>query len=122
MTLDNLVTGWQDAVKFVPFERGDLLSRSDIDCVFEKYAPVAVMHFAALSQVGESMQKPGLYWQNNVIGSLNLIQSAVYHGYQGPKMSTTILTRNQTLLNSLLLTASGSRKTIHSMMLISALH
>jgi len=42
--------------------------------------------------------------------------------YQGPKMPTTILTRNQTLLNSLLLTASGSRKTIHSMMLISALH
>ena len=39
VTFDNLVTGWQDAVKFSPFERGDLLNRSDIDRVFEKYAP-----------------------------------------------------------------------------------
>ena len=38
------------------------------------------MHFAALSQVGESMQKPGLYWQNNVMVWLNLIQVAVDHG------------------------------------------
>ena len=45
----------------------------------KKYSPVAIMHFAALSQVGESMKKPGLYWENNVIGSLNLIQSAVEH-------------------------------------------
>ena len=38
-----------------------------------------MLHFAALSQVGESMQEPGLYWQNNVMGSLNLIQAAVDH-------------------------------------------
>ena len=80
VTLDNLSTGWQDAIKFGPFEKGDLLNKSDIERVFEKYNPSAVMHFAALSQVGESMQKPGLYWENNVIGSLNLIQSAVDHG------------------------------------------
>ena len=79
VTFDNLVTGWRDAVKFGPFERGDLLNKSDIDCVFEKHSPVAVMHFAALSQVGESIQKPGLYWHNNVMGSLNLIQTAVEH-------------------------------------------
>lgn len=80
VTFDNLVTGWQDAVKFGPFVRGDLLNRSDINHVFEKYSPVAVMHFAALSQVSESMHVPGLYWQNNVVGSLNLIQAAVDHG------------------------------------------
>jgi len=79
VTFDNLFTGWQDAVKFGPFEKLDLLNRSDIDRIFDKYSPVAIMHFAALSQVGESMQKPGLYWQNNVIGSLNLIQAAVDH-------------------------------------------
>ena len=61
MTFDNLTTVWQDAAKFGPMKKGDLLNRSDIDRVFEKYASVAVMHFAALSQVGESMQKPGLY-------------------------------------------------------------
>ena len=61
VTFDNLVTGWRDAVKFGPFELGDLLNKGDVDRVFEKHSPVAVMHFAALSQVGESMQKPGLY-------------------------------------------------------------
>ena len=92
VTYDNLCTGWQDAVKFGPFEHGDLLNRSEIDRVFEKYAPVAVMHFAALSQVGESMQKPGLYWQNNVIGSLNLIQAAVDHGCMDFVFSSTCAT------------------------------
>ena len=92
VTFDNLVTGWQDAVKFGPFERGDLQNRSDIDRVFEKYAPIAVMHFAALSQVGESMQKPGLYWQNNVMGSLNLIQSATDHGCMDFVFSSTCAT------------------------------
>ena len=77
VTFDNLVTGWQDAVKFGPFERGDLLDRARLDEVFAKYEPVAVMHFAALSQVGESMSQPGRYWHNNVGGSLNLIEAAV---------------------------------------------
>lgn len=79
VTFDNLSTGWRDAVKFGPFEKGDLLVKEEIDRVFEKYSPVAVMHFAALSQVAESMRQPGLYWKNNVLGSLNLIQSAVEH-------------------------------------------
>ena len=92
VTFDNLVTGWRDAVKFGPFEQGDLLNKGDVDQVFEKHSPVAVMHFAALSQVGESMQKPGLYWQNNVIGSLNLIQSAVDHGCMDFVFSSTCAT------------------------------
>ena len=92
VTFDNLVTGWRDAVKFGPFEQGDLLNKSDIDQVFEKHSPVAVMHFAALSQVGESMQKPGLYWQNNVMGSLNLIQAAVDNGCMDFVFSSTCAT------------------------------
>ena len=92
ITFDNLVTGWRDAVKFGPFEQGDLLNKGDIDRVFEKYLPIAVMHFAALSQVGESMQNPGLYWQNNVMGSLNLIQAAVDHGCMNFVFSSTCAT------------------------------
>lgn len=76
VTYDNLETGWQDAVKFGPFERGNLLDRDRLDRVFDHYAPVAVMHFAALSQVGESMKEPGRYWRNNVLGSLSLIEAA----------------------------------------------
>ena len=92
VTFDNLVTGWRDAVKFGPFEEGDLLNTSDVERVFEKYSPIAVMHFAALSQVGESMHKPGLYWQNNVIGSLNLIQAAVDNGCMDFVFSSTCAT------------------------------
>jgi len=77
VTFDNLVTGWQDAVKFGPFAQGDLQDRARLDAVFAQYEPVAVVHFAALSQVGESMSDPGAYWRNNVGGSLNLIEAAV---------------------------------------------
>ena len=55
VTFDSLVTGWEDAVKFGPFERGDLLDRARLDEVFAAYRPVAVMHFAALRQVVESL-------------------------------------------------------------------
>ncbi len=92
VTFDNLVTGWQDAVKFGPFVKGDLLDRAAIDAVFAEYAPVAVMHFAALSQVGESMQHPGRYWQNNVIGSLNLIEAATAAGCTDFVFSSTCAT------------------------------
>ncbi|MEM9126290.1 MAG: UDP-glucose 4-epimerase GalE [Pseudomonadota bacterium] len=77
VTLDNFDTGWRDAVKFGPYEEGDLLDRARLDEVFAKHKPVAVMHFAALSQVGEAMSEPGRYWRNNVSGSLNLIEAAV---------------------------------------------
>jgi len=92
VTYDNLVTGWQDAVQFGPFEQGDLLDRTRLDQVFAEHAPVAVMHFAALSQVGESMQKPGLYWQNNVEGSRNLIEAACDAGCMNFVFSSTCAT------------------------------
>lgn len=77
VTFDNLSTGWADAVKFGPLEDGNLLDRARIDTVFAKHQPIAVMHFAALSQVGDSMKDPGLYWRENVTGALNLIEAAV---------------------------------------------
>ena len=66
ITFDNLITGWEDAVNFGPFEKGDLLNRDEVNRVFEKFSPVAIIHFAALSQVGESILDPGRYWENNV--------------------------------------------------------
>ncbi|MEM1004208.1 MAG: NAD-dependent epimerase/dehydratase family protein, partial [Pseudomonadota bacterium] len=92
VTLDNLSTGWRDAVKFGPFEHGDLLDRARLDQVFETYQPVAVMHFAALSQVGEAMREPGRYWSNNVTGSLNLIEAAVAAGCLDFVFSSTCAT------------------------------
>lgn len=61
VTFDNLVTGWEEAVKFGPFINGDLRDRDALDRAFAEHQPQAVMHFAALSQVGEAMQKPELY-------------------------------------------------------------
>ena len=77
VTFDNLSTGWAEAVKFGPLVQGDLLDRQALDAVFSKYKPVAVMHFAALSQVGEATRDPGRYWRNNLGGSLNLIEAMV---------------------------------------------
>lgn len=92
VTYDNLVTGWKDAVKFGPFEQGDLLDRSRLDEVFAKHRPSAVMHFAALSQVGEAMSEPGLYWRNNVLGSLTLAEAAVAAGCKDFVFSSTCAT------------------------------
>ncbi|MGR3761199.1 UDP-glucose 4-epimerase GalE [Roseobacteraceae bacterium NS-SX3] len=92
VTYDNLVTGWQDAVKFGPFEKGDLTDRARLDEVFAKYQPAAVMHFAALSQVGEAMKEPGRYWANNVGGSLTLIEAAVAAGCLNVVFSSTCAT------------------------------
>lgn len=89
---DNLITGWKDAVKFGPFEQGDLNDRARLDQVFAKYQPTAVMHFAALSQVGEAMSQPGRYWANNVGGSLNLIEASVAAGVRDFVFSSTCAT------------------------------
>jgi UDP-glucose 4-epimerase len=79
ITFDNFSTGWRDAVRFGPCVQGDLTDRAAIDRAFEEYQPKAILHFAALSRVDEAMAKPGLYWRNNVLGSLNLIEAAVAH-------------------------------------------
>ena len=92
VTYDNLETGWEDAVKFGPFAKGDLLDRARLDAVFAEYKPTAVMHFAALSQVGESMTNPGKYWRNNVEGSLTLIEAAVAAGCKKFVFSSTCAT------------------------------
>ena len=92
ITVDNLSTGWSEAVKFGPFERVDLLDQDKLGQVFEMYKPHAVMHFAAFSQVGESVEDPAKYWRNNVMGSLNLFQTCVEHGCKRVIFSSTCAT------------------------------
>ncbi|HRO16020.1 MAG TPA: UDP-glucose 4-epimerase GalE [Paracoccus sp. (in: a-proteobacteria)] len=77
VTYDNLCTGWREAVKFGPFEQGELMDRTRLDEVFAQHRPVAVMHFAALSQVGEAMREPAKYWRGNVGASLSLIEATL---------------------------------------------
>ncbi len=92
VTYDNLCTGWREAVRFGPFEQGELTDRARLDEVFARYRPQAVMHFGALSQVGESIRAPGLYWHTNVAGSLCLIEAAVAAGCLDFVFSSTCAT------------------------------
>jgi UDP-glucose 4-epimerase len=92
VTYDNFSTGWRDAARFGPMEEGDLLDRARLDQVFARHRPAAVMHFAALSQVGEAMGDPGRYWRNNVCGSLTLIEAAVAAGCLAFVFSSTCAT------------------------------
>jgi UDP-glucose 4-epimerase len=92
ITFDNLSTGWLDAVKYGPFVKGDLMKKSDLDEVFMQYKPIAVMHFGAFSQVGESIENPGKYWRNNVLGSLNLIEKSLEYECNNIVFSSTCAT------------------------------
>jgi UDP-arabinose 4-epimerase len=76
---DNLVYGHREAVQWGPLEEGDIADRVRLDEVFAKYAPVAVLHFAAYAYVGESVQDPGKYYRNNVLGSLVLLEAVRDH-------------------------------------------
>ena len=89
VVFDNLRTGWRQAVKFGPFIEGDLLDREAIFGVLDAVKPSAVMHFAALSNVGESNEKPDLYWRNNVGGSLNLLDAMATAGTDSLVFSST---------------------------------
>jgi len=92
VTYDNLSTGWADAVRFGPLAEGDLLDRDRLAAVFAEWKPAAVMHFAALSQVGESVARPGLYWRNNLCGSLNLAEAMLAAGCRKLVFSSTCAT------------------------------
>lgn len=92
VAFDNFSTGWEEAVKFGPLARGDLMDRASIDAAFATYRPIAVMHFAAKSLVGESMSNPGKYWRENVNGALNLVEAAVDAGCLNFVFSSTCAT------------------------------
>ena len=57
VVFDDLSTGWAESVKWGPLVRGDLMDRSAINAALADHRPVAVMHFAALSLVGEAMHR-----------------------------------------------------------------
>lgn len=87
-TLRNVKSGG----KVLASVKGDLLNTSDIDDVFESYKLDAVIHFAAFSQVAESMGNPGKYYRNNVCGTLNLLDSMRSHDVRMIVFSSTAAT------------------------------
>jgi UDP-glucose 4-epimerase len=78
-TLDNLSTGHRDAVLGGEFVLGDLADRALLDKLFSERGIDGVMHFASFIQVGESVQNPARYYENNVVNTLNLLDAMVAH-------------------------------------------
>lgn len=75
VTYDNLSRGHEWAVKWGPLEKGDIADKERLKSVIARHRPVAVLHFAAYAYVGESMGAPGLYYRNNVVGTLGLVEA-----------------------------------------------
>lgn len=73
VALDNLSTGHADAVRGARLVRGDLRRREDLEPLLAAERFDAVMHFAACCYVGESVEQPAKYYENNVSGTLNLL-------------------------------------------------
>jgi UDP-arabinose 4-epimerase len=76
---DNLSRGHRSAVKWGPLEVGEIADAQRLREVLDKYQPAAVMHFAAYINVGESVQKPVLYYYNNVAATASLLQTLIDH-------------------------------------------
>ena len=95
---DNLSTGHIETVEKlkqygnVHFQQGDLQNLSDIQSVFKAYSIDAVIHFAAFSQVGESVINPQKYYLNNVGGTMNLLSAMLLYNVNKIVFSSTAAT------------------------------
>ncbi len=98
VVVDNLSTGHIETIdtlkKFgkVIFRQGDLLKETYLDSIFKQYNIDAVIHFAAFSQVGESVKNPRKYYVNNVVGTLNLLNIMLDNGVDKIVFSSTAAT------------------------------
>ena len=90
VVVDNLQTGHRDALNpKAKFYEGDIRDASVLDRIFTENKIEAVIHFAANSLVGESMEKPLLYFNNNVYGMQVLLEAMVRHGVDKIVFSST---------------------------------
>ncbi|WP_047453630.1 UDP-glucose 4-epimerase GalE [Rhizobium rhizogenes] len=89
---DNFSNGHREFVKWGPAEEGDIRDRARLDEVLAKYKPAAILHFAALIEVGESVKDPVSFYENNVIGTLTLLAAAQAAGIEAFVFSSTCAT------------------------------
>lgn len=90
IVFDNLSTGHREAVQWGTLVEGDILNQADLDNVFQNHGSFdLIIHFCAKSLVGESVQKPAEYYQNNVVGTLNLLNTMVKTGHDRLVFSST---------------------------------
>lgn len=87
--IDSLYQGHKAAIHGGVFYKGDLRDEALLDRIFTEHQIEGVIHFAANSLVGESMKDPGKYYNNNVYGTLCLLEAMVKHGVRAIVFSST---------------------------------
>ena len=88
--VDNLSRGHRESVpSYAEFVETDLLNADALNQVINAFQPDAVVHFAAFAYVGESVEKPELYYLNNVVGSYNLVRACVENSVKKFVFSST---------------------------------
>jgi UDP-glucose 4-epimerase len=92
VVFDDLSNGHREHVQWGPLEVGDIRDAARLDAVFAAYAPVAVLHFAARIEVGESVKDPGAFFDVNVGGAITLIEAARRAGVNSMVFSSTCAT------------------------------
>ncbi len=73
----------------VELMQGDLRSPEEVERLFSEHRFDSILHFAAYTYVGESVSDPALYFDNNVVGGLNLLEAARRHGCRNIVLSST---------------------------------
>ncbi|MBY3126455.1 UDP-glucose 4-epimerase GalE [Rhizobium laguerreae] len=92
VVFDNFSNGHREFVRWGPAEEGDIRDRARLDGVLAKHKPAAILHFAALIEVGESVKDPVSFYENNVIGTLTLLSAAQAAGINAFVFSSTCAT------------------------------
>lgn len=89
---DNLSRGHRDFVKWGPLIQGDLRNTELLRETLRWFKPDVVLHFAAFAYVGESMAYPGLYYDNNIGGTVSLLQAMCQAGVSRIVVSSSCAT------------------------------
>ncbi len=89
LVVDNLSKGHKEAVLFGKLAVADIENENRIKEIIREFKPIAVMHFAAFIEVGESVKKPDKYYRNNAFATLNLLQAMLEFGVKHFIFSST---------------------------------
>jgi UDP-arabinose 4-epimerase len=92
VTYDNLSRGWRDAVKWGPLVEGDISDENAVAAALAAFRPDLVAHFAAYTYVAESIERPGMYYRNNTLGTLALLEAMQDVGPRNIIFSSTCAT------------------------------
>src|SRR5437763_4549013 len=92
IAFDNLSRGHADFVRWGPLVHDDILDPAALNDAFERHRPGAVIHFAALAYVGESMSRPLAYYRVNIAGLVNVLEAMLRYDTQTIVFSSSCAT------------------------------